>query len=753
MNNPFKNLTEKQIVFIIIGISTLIRAAAAAMIELGNDESYYWCYAMFPDLSHFDHPPMVGFLIQTLTGNLVLGDEFFIRLGSIIIGAANTFLIYVIGRAFKDERTGMYAALLYSASIYCSVIVGTFIMPDTPQSCFFLLAIYFLHNALISKSSCRKKTPAAQPCQGDGTDKSLPYLSFKEEDLPEEPFCDESEVRHLGNHAFLLAGLCIGLATLSKYTSLYLWAGAGIYILLFNRKVLLNPFLYISAAISALIMLPILVWNINNDFISFTFHGDRVSHFTGLNPIWLGREIFGNVFYNNPVNFILIIFALIAYKKNKYLDMRRMGFLLSMSLPLIATFLAVSLFKPTLPHWSAPAYYALIIITAAWMSESDNKGNSTHINRYALYSNLLAVLVIAIGILQINLGIFDPFVRFGEKENVTGKNDVTLDMYGWDQLHDRFTELRYNDIITGKMPETAYIVADKWYEAAHQDYYVAWPNKMDLKTIGPIGQTHKYAWITEDRGGIKPGDNAYFIESSRYSTKGFKFGLKYFETVEQAGRIDITRNGKPVMYYTVYRFKNLVTMPEKELVSVPDRHRGATGGTGGPDNLKNPDGYGIGCDTACGPRTDSVLPPRAISPSVRGTDSLTCADSSTKRGMDSIAAIPAGSMPFRTDSAGARPSGSMPSGGMDSVSAKPSGMQAADGSNIPHAKDTTGANSSHGIATDSILQGNQKSADSSSILPQRKGTDTVVTQDSIRQGKDSSSAEKNEEPEVTYIFS
>ena len=93
------------------------------------------------------------------------------------------------------------------------------------------------------------------------------------------------------------------------------------------------------------------------------------------------------------------------------------------------------------------------------------------------------------------------------------------------------------------------------------------------------------------------------------------------------------------------------------------------------------------------------------------------------------------------------------SGGMDSVSAKPSGMQAAAGSNIPHAKDTTGANSSHGIATDSILQGNQKSADSSAILPQRKGTDTVVTQDSIRQGKDSSSTEKNEEPEVTYIFS
>ena len=48
--------------FLII-ISTLIRVFIAGTLEFSVDEVYYWTYAMFPDWSHFDHPPMVAFLI------------------------------------------------------------------------------------------------------------------------------------------------------------------------------------------------------------------------------------------------------------------------------------------------------------------------------------------------------------------------------------------------------------------------------------------------------------------------------------------------------------------------------------------------------------------------------------------------------------------------------------------------------------------------------------------------------------------
>jgi len=52
--------------YLLILVSLACRGFIAGMIELGNDEVYYLTYARFPDLSHFDHPPMVGLVIQFL---------------------------------------------------------------------------------------------------------------------------------------------------------------------------------------------------------------------------------------------------------------------------------------------------------------------------------------------------------------------------------------------------------------------------------------------------------------------------------------------------------------------------------------------------------------------------------------------------------------------------------------------------------------------------------------------------------------
>lgn len=535
MNNSKTGFfTIKKTVVAVAVVSAIIRALAAFLIELGNDEVYYWCYAMFPSLSHFDHPPMVGYLIQTLTGNLAYDSEIFIRLGSVLIGAANTYLIYVLGRAVKDELTGLYASLLYTSSLYCSVIVGTFIMPDTPQSFFFLMSIYLLHDALLPKNS----------------------------------EADYEEVRHICSHALLLSGLFIGLAALSKYTSIYLWGGAGLYILLYKRSMLKNPYLYISVLISLAVMSPVFIWNIQNDFISFTFHGNRVNHFAGINLISLGREIFGNIFYNNPVNFFLILVSLLAYRKRRFLKADDMRFLLSMSLPMIATFLFISIFRDTLPHWSVPAYFALIIIAASYLSDR-HKDDMLRFPTVLRYANYLTLAVVVLAVLQIRTGFADPLMKIGGKYDITGRNDVTLDMYGWKELGKKFTEIRKHDIMTKKMPESAYILSHVWFEAAHQDYYVATPNRMFLKTIGSLDRTHKYAWITSKRGGINLGDDAYFIESSRYPYNGYEFGYRYFEKVELSATVPIWRNGRIVMYYRVFRFRNLVNLPPYDMREVP----------------------------------------------------------------------------------------------------------------------------------------------------------------------------------------
>lgn len=66
------------------------------------------------------------------------------------------------------------------------------------------------------------------------------------------------------NWDLLLLSLYIGLATMSKVHGVFLWFGFGGYLLCHNRKLLGNPYLYVSMGLTLLIVSPIVFWNIDN---------------------------------------------------------------------------------------------------------------------------------------------------------------------------------------------------------------------------------------------------------------------------------------------------------------------------------------------------------------------------------------------------------------------------------------------------------------------------------------------------------
>ncbi len=129
---------------LLLAISFLCRSVIAALTELGNDEVYYWTYAAFPDWSHFDHPPLVGWIIQLFTMNLRVDSAFALRLPALVLGTFNTWMIYRLGVSLRNPRTGWYAALLHTGSLYATILAGTFILPDTPLSTFYLLSLFFM---------------------------------------------------------------------------------------------------------------------------------------------------------------------------------------------------------------------------------------------------------------------------------------------------------------------------------------------------------------------------------------------------------------------------------------------------------------------------------------------------------------------------------------------------------------------------------------------------------------------------------
>ncbi|MCX6235495.1 MAG: glycosyltransferase family 39 protein [Bacteroidetes bacterium] len=496
---------------VLIILSAAVRAFIAGFVELGNDEVYYWTYALYPALSHFDHPPMIGWVIQLFTLNLTFSGEFFLRLPSIVFGAINTWLIYLIGSRLKNQMTGLYAAFFYTGSIYCFVITGILILPDTPQLFFWLISLFLLLDI-----------------------------------LKKQDFLPSDRVK------MILAGASIGLALLSKYTSAFLWAGALLYILFFNRKWLRTKELYLAVLLSALIFLPVIIWNVQNDFISFTYHSSRVdmTH-SGFRPVFLATELLGQFFYNNPVNVIVIILSLWAVLKHRnFIEKEHKSALLLFSLPLIGMFLVFAMFRRTLPHWSGPGYLSLILLASAWLDDRLNA--SGVIKLFPLWNKIsivLMILILTIGILQIRYGLVNSHrLRF---------NDPSLEMYGWKQLEKHFIPIYDRDIKDGRMKKDAVIISPKWFPAAHLDYYLAYPNHINLFAVNTLEEIHKYAWINKARGGLQTGTDAYYITPDNYFRNPADLYKGMFEIIEEPDTITIYRGKIKLKEVYVYRMKNL----------------------------------------------------------------------------------------------------------------------------------------------------------------------------------------------------
>ena len=538
-------IKEQNINKILIGllvVSAVVRGFLAAWMELGNDEVYYWTYALYPDWSHFDHPPMVGWVIQLFSLNLLLDSEFFIRLASVVFVTANTYIIYRIGKDLKDARTGLYAALLYTASIYAFVITGIFIMPDTPLMLFWLLAVWMgirFYSGL----------PRSARNDANGT----LHVIARNEAIQKRTALRQAQ----GPAPLIFFGLFAGLAMLSKYSGVFLWVGMGLYILVFNRKQLKNPYLYLALLISAICCIPILYWNLKYDFISFNFHGARVGG-NKLNFSTFGTEIAGEFFYNNPVNFLLAIIAVIAaFKKKLNLEKPAQNLILCIALPLILVFLFFSLTRPTLPHWNAPAYVLLILLSAVYLR--DKLTDSDKLPKSIIAALSVLVFTLVMGVNEIKTG-FIPLDKHTEPE-MLGRDDFTLDMYGWRQLGEKFADFRKQKIAEGMMKEEDGIVANQWFPLANLDYYVARPLNMRVMGLGWPEFLHKYLWINDERGGFHLSENYWFLSDSRYMKDPKETYQWFFKEIELAGIIPIERNGKTVKNFFVYTCKDLCAQP------------------------------------------------------------------------------------------------------------------------------------------------------------------------------------------------
>ena len=273
-----------------------------------------------------------------------------------------------------------------------------------------------------------------------------------------------------------------------------------------------------------------------------------------LHPEYFGREIAGEFFYNNPVLFVLTAAAVILFLRRRLeTDRKKASYLLWTALPLILIFWVVSWQRATLPHWSGPAFVTLVPLAASAAVRMDRRTLKDGImSRWVTAAVGFTAVLLPLALVEIRTGAI-PLDRHTEY-NRMGKDDFTLDMYGWDQLRDGFAAVRDEALAEGLASEDDPVFSWRWYPAANIDYYVTSPLGIRMLCVGPMEDIHKYRWINQERGGLQSGQDGWFITSSRDWRDP---SVMPFGNVSDCDTVEVMRCGRHVYNFYIYRVEDL----------------------------------------------------------------------------------------------------------------------------------------------------------------------------------------------------
>ncbi len=488
-----------------MGASLLLRAIPAWLLGLGHDEVYYWTYAAHPALAHFDHPSMVGWMIQASTLNTTVNHEFLVRLPALLCGTLNIWLLYVLGRGLGTARAGWFAAVLYAASSYGSIISGLFILPDTPLVTFWLIALVFGINAI---------------------NKPGPLL--------------------------LGVGAACGLAMASKYQGVFLAVGCMAYALVHRRVWFSQAWMYVGIVAALALTVPTVYWHASNNFISFTHQGGVSVQGRSLAPDSLSfnintllTEIGGHILYTHPVVWVLIVMAMVALLRRSLPLSHAMKLILWTSAPVICTFLIISAFRSTLPHWAAPGYVGLMAIAGVWFDRQVPVGHRFPWTLRAATVITAGVLILGVGVVRCGWLLTPSSASKSQPLEEVGRNDVRLDMFGWDQVATRLKQLDASGVV----------VSTRWFSAAHLEYHIRRQKvPLEVRALGPMNMIHDYAFRSSPP--FLPEQDVWYATTSRSFVNPEELHT-WFERVDVVDTSAIVAGADTLGYAFIARMRSL----------------------------------------------------------------------------------------------------------------------------------------------------------------------------------------------------
>lgn len=308
-------------------VALMIRWVFAACIPFGNDEAYYWDWGRAPQLSYFDHPPMVSW-ISWVGGHLWPFDQPFLagRLLIPIFHFAAVLFLYDITKKLSRRplsRVQNKAFVLVTQFVPAFSLGGMMLMPDIGLILFATCGLFFI------------------------------LRWFRETKL---------SVVH-----GIATGLSFGLAGASKYHAALIAMGALGYLFWLRRHLWKIDFVFwVTTIVSGLaVVSPVLIWNYDHQWVSFLFQGSRGVSGHGVALIPALRTLVGELLFLGPVSIAIYYYrkSLLGFKSEI------MPFLLWASLPMLVLLKVFSFTSQTLPHWTMPSFWLLAPMAVLGLAE------------------------------------------------------------------------------------------------------------------------------------------------------------------------------------------------------------------------------------------------------------------------------------------------------------------------------------------------------------------------------------------------
>ncbi|MCE1238000.1 MAG: glycosyltransferase family 39 protein [Hyphomicrobiales bacterium] len=359
----------------------LARLALAAIVEPGLDEAYAIAVANLRQLSWFDHPPMTFWWVAAMRAlaTPVFGPDapaFVLRLPFVLASTVTAWALFDLTRRVAGDRAGLWALLALTTAPFFLVSAGTWLVPDGPLILFLALAA-----------------------------RALAILLF------EDP--DPARARRL----WLALGLFLGLAGLSKYHAALFAVAALVFVAATpHRRRLMSPWPWIAVLLAGGVVAPVLIWNAENDWVSFLFQAGRGAG-GRVNWVGFGRQIAGQIAYLAPWTLVGAALASVAaLRADRRVD-GPAGFLVALAVGPIALFTLAPLFGGDgLPHWPMPGWFFLLPLLGRLIAEAEIAGEPALprlARRFAgLAAGLLAIAAIAVALIRLAPPSPDLVARF-----------------------------------------------------------------------------------------------------------------------------------------------------------------------------------------------------------------------------------------------------------------------------------------------------------------------------------------------------